>query len=270
MTVVDIQEGQRNGESAPLRRFVYASAGFRYEYPMGTATEYGDQQIKKYYLLYGAVMEKPGRKHPQMVRIEDSCSGEVTDFSACYQQAVRLVDNDMCKKYCDDVNSSNKVDCATICSDGVLLNPPNQVDAAFHPVIGTHGGGPWYAANYVKHGADASHPGVWYTFPVLESLFNSLGSKAMGFQLDSDSDQIRNTSVRRIETSGVTGSVETQENVAWSDTSRRSFVYNNNLDSVNGREITYPTAMDYTENMATDVYVSEVGGNYTETWTTGK
>jgi hypothetical protein len=266
-TVVDIQESQWNGQTEPFRRFVYASAGFRYEYSSGGG--YSEDQVNKYRLLYGEVLPDSDDS-PASLRITDSCSGEVTDFASCYEQAARLVDNDMCLKYCNDVNASSGMDCGTICSDAVQLNPPNQVSSVFHPVSGSSGGGPWYAAGYVRHNADTEHPATWYTFPVLDRLFRAISSKGMGFQPDADTEQVRDTSMRRLETSGTSGSVVTREDVMWKDTMRRSFTYNDNLNPSSGREINRPTANDYTDHIASDEYVSEIGGNYTETWTTGK
>jgi hypothetical protein len=261
ITVVDIDENQINGNINSAHR-VYANAGFRYEYPVGGGV-YNTDQISKYRMLYGDALQ-----NGNAVRVTDGCSGEVLDYASCYAQATRLVDNDFCAKYCLDV-SAGDVNCYWLCSDAVQLNPPNQVNSGYVPVNGSSGGGPWYVANYVRHSQDADHPATWYTFPVLDDLFKNIGSKGLGFQPDADKEQVRDTSVRRVETSGTAGSVVTHENVAWSDTSHRSFVYNNNLDS-NGVEINRPTANDYTTNVSTDVYVSQAGGKYTETWTTGK
>ena len=262
-TVVDIQTNQKNGKTDDLQRFVYTNAGYRHEKPSPSGLAYYNKnQVDKYRLIYGEVtlpfgtgFDEDSAGPPYEVRITDSCSGNVTDFNACYDQAVRLVDNDVCLNYCNDVNSDTTVSCAAICSDTVLLNPPNQKVKSYNNAMG----GPWYAEGYYKQ------DGLW-KFPVLEKLFNSLGSKSMGFQPDSNLVQVRDTSIHRTEDPA---SVVTQERVGWSDTNRRSFVYNNNLDA-QGREKDHPIADEYADNIATDVYVSQVGGNYTEKWTTGK
>ncbi|MFH0876839.1 MAG: hypothetical protein V1863_01265 [Candidatus Omnitrophota bacterium] len=303
-TVLDMKvKNEVTGEERWERKLM-KTAGFRLE------SNVPKKATKKYEVIYGTVYalhqdgdrfvpvsKKKVAKHcpppatscddkeklVDVVRIIDSCSGEVIDYKTCYKQARMLVDVNFCTTECN-LNKAQGADinCSDVCSKET--HPPNQTSNAFSMTTG----GAWYAANWTS----AQCPYSWetcYTFPVLEHMFNAFGSgdnesKVMGMQSDTTMDAERSTSMRRIESpSGIT----TEDSANWSDRWRRAYVTQNNLcqagecvglnpavvggvpESSEGYEKPHASAMDY-RNVSTEEIESVYSGEMNETWDTPK
>lgn len=160
-----------------------------------------------------------------VVRIMDSCSGDIVDYKTCYKQARMLVDSNFCTTECIlNKTPGADINCSNVCAKET--HPPNQTSNTFSMTTG----GAWYAANWTS----AQCPNSWdtcYTFPVLDQMFSAFGSgavetRSMGMQGNSAMDAERSTSINRTETpTGIT----TQETANWSDRWRRAYVIQNNL-----------------------------------------
>lgn len=243
-TVVDMEVTGVGGEIEPLARLAVKNAGFR------TESGVSEDMREKYDLIYSDVVDEGGGN----VRIIDSCIGEIIDHAACYQQAAKIVDTDLCTRDCQ-ITSTSGTDCSTICAR--RMNPPNQDSAAYNPATG----GAWYAANwYVQDGR--------YVFPALNEVFQRIGPNAssMGMQPDTELHTTRSTQIRKIET---TSRIVTEENAEWEDNNIRQFVTFNNLQS-SGYQVNHDDPMDYADEVEIQDINSRSTGEIHQTMTTPK
>lgn len=267
-TVIDVESGNIGAGARDVRRIVYPNAGFRIE-KRDLTEDQAKAVLPKYQQIYGAAKYVAGATTTGPfgvpitlydIRVIDACLSPVADYETCYGQAVNLVDEEACVRDCH--NNFGK-DCATTCAH--VLNPPNQNTNTYNPAIG----GPWYAANYVRHSADADHLYTWYEFPVLEKLFDFAQThKIMGFQ-QSDTTTTRSEQASSLHKMETTSQIVTEETVTWSEKQPRLFVYQENIGA-NGYEIPRATAMEYAEHVSNEYVNSEFTGDIRKTWITEK
>jgi len=292
-TVMQIQTSQKNGDVTQAPPIVMMSAGFRIEnnVPSTALDKYNfifpntvalstsgawvltsDKDVAKTCSHYTTPPTPPGGIPPAPVcdtwtinqlRIEDSCIGQIIDHDSCAAQAMLLVDVNACITQCQrstDIDSDPSTTCNCTCICNEKTNPPNQDPAQTY--YNSANGGAWYAANYVKTGAD-------YTFPALENLFAFAGSgpKAMGPQTANSVAQIeRASSVHKIETSS---QILTEESASWSDRTPKQFVANDNLNTNTGYENVHTDPMNYAVPV-TNTIDTEVSGEVSRTLSTEK
>lgn len=300
-TIYDIQTNRENGVSDTPQRLFLTGAGWRREYKIPK----DPNVLRKYQIIYGSILGKKGAGwepvDPQgnyskedyrpdetcidgywtevgggedgpvsvwtctayaidQIRIVDPCVGHIADYNACYDIARKIVDEPycvtMCQKDCQwDKNpplcNSN---CVAACA--AKMRAPNQnPDEKYDKDLG----GAWYAADWTCDSGSCD-------FPVLKRLFN--GVKWFGMQPDSESDRIRESSLRKIETDR---DITTVESAYRRDRTERTFVKNNNLDDEGYEKV--PSSgepEDFTDHVAPDVYNSFETGSIDQQWTTEK
>ncbi|MFA5039184.1 MAG: TadE family protein [Candidatus Omnitrophota bacterium] len=254
--VIDIEAVSENGVMEPAVGLVLKSAAFRYENGLPDTEDDEDKPelIRKYDLIYDGVIDQNGGNY----KIIDSCVAEMVDYSACYQQAMKIVDVETCTRHCRvSVTEDEDTNCSSIC--GQVMNPPNQNNRNYDPSRG----GAWYAANYRVSG------GV-YTFPVLDEVFERIGSagaKTMGLQFQTTvSESTRDTSIRKIET---TQRIVTEERADWQDKTTRSLAILNNLNS-QGEQINHDNPMAFADAVEVSDIESSATGRIRQTFTTPK
>jgi hypothetical protein len=191
--------------------------------------EQEDNLYMKYGILYGSVVDigeaSAIQRRSGLLRIVDSCAGEVIDYDSCYEQAVKIVDVAACTESCQR-STTAEIDCNAVCN--MKTNPPNQSDTSYNPAVG----GAWYAAGYIKHPGDAQHGyRTWYEFPALRDLFQNAGiDVANGERMGLRQGQVvRNTRSSQMNKTERIGAIQTVDQADWTTTTERSFVMNNNL-----------------------------------------
>ena len=269
-SVMAVQTSQANGDLAWAPPIVLKNAGFRIE------TNVPEGAMDKYKFIFPNTtamstsgtwvttsdknVAKTGTTINE-IRIEDACIGQMIDHDSCAAQAMYLVDVNACITQCrrttnNDTDTSVTCNCACICNE--QTHAPNQADGNYNSA----NGGAWYAANYVRNGAD-------YTFPALENLFAfaGLGPKTMGTQSSNSVAQIeRASSVHKIET---TTNIMTDESASWSDRTPKQIVTNENLNVNTGFENVHANPLDFAVPV-TNTINTEVSGEVRRTLTTGK
>lgn len=261
-TVMDVQGNADNsGTPAVINRHVYTTAAVRRE-RKASGAKYTDWEVTKYQFIYGDARRSEDELEMTIV---DNCSGEVVDHSSCWDQARRLVDGSYCLRLCNHTYSPADEDspsCPDLCAQ--RLNPPNEVDHSYNAAAG----GPWYAANWRME--DGAH-----VFPVLDDLFSYAGdgARSMGIQQDQTSTAVKDTTLRKIETSQesaeAAGTITTVQDLAWDEATNKTYVWHNNVDAV-GYEIPHAELTTVPDRIVQEPFRSTYTGRSSETWRTPK
>lgn len=234
-----------------------------------TQEELRDRLMMKYQIIYGGVvdvgLEETGTK-TGVLRITDACAGEVIEYEACYQQALKIIDRGYCERSCArSLPDDSEYTCYEICS--MTTNPPNQNSKSYN----ASRGGAWYAANWEGLGAQAPDPDHRYRFPILEGLFTQEDlevnkSAHMGLQSSPSTRTTRSTQTRRVET---TDAITTEDQAQWTTATERPFIWNRNLDA-SGYDINRTTAEGYLGHTSQVPMNSTWVGEMREAWNTVK